>query len=1226
MIKKNIIQFNCNGVRAQFNQIKNLIKIHDPEFILLQELKINDKNRINFKGYKFEVKISPDSIFKPSVGILIKDYIIYDRIFIPDEIMAVGINTKLEYNISIFSYYDNQRMRTLTEENLKKLANLAKHKSLIMGDFNSKNYLWDNNQKNEHITDFRASQIINFVSNNEYSIMNDGSSTRITTILGQKNSAIDITIIHSSLAAYFQWSVADEMYGSDHLPTMMTLNTYIPVESRKATWNLEKTDWSIFNKFCKLENLREHSNIDDKDNELTNQILLGLQGSTPNPNLNNHLVNKPRIPWWNETLDILKHEKKKKLKLFLRRSTKENLINLKQVNAKFRKYLNEQKRLSWEQFINDMNGEMESKDLWRRISQINGSKRTNSIKNLKVSEDFVSQDLEQIADIIGTHFQNISSESNLSSEQIINKRKIKLMIESPVTNNYEMCDSKFTIEELQTAIKNTKDSAPGEDGFKYKIFKKLSYSNLLHLLDFYNDIWMSGVRPKSWNFSKVIPIPKQPSITSANQSRPINLINSRNKLMDKMTNSRLNYILEDNDLLDQYQFGFRKNRQTLNSMLILNSDISDSLNKSSHIQLITFDIEKAFDKVWPESILLKLKELNIGGKMYQYVINFLSPREFTVVNGSFESQSFITNIGIPQGSPMSSTLFILTFQNILDTLKKCRNIKYSAYADDLLIYVNNDDNNTNSRDLQVAVNEIVKTGSEVGLTFSKEKTKAIHFCNKQNCNRKTVKLMNTDIAEFDTVRILGIIYQKKHKWVQHIDQLKSKLTKDLTLIRLLSNVKYGLNQELLRKIVLALSIPKIRYGIEVYGFSAPIHLKKIDTQLNHLKRLVLLAFVTTPVKSLTVESGIPNINQIITKQNIYTMSRMKAMNQLTYTSNRQNKHGHFKIADSIQKRFKTDLIQIRKKNTIVSPWTKIENRIHTNIFGRKKNDLTYPIAYQIFTDFINVRKFNHIIYTDGSKFKDNVGFAGVLNNEVIFQKRLHPETSIFVTEANAILEGVKFINTNFAFVTERNYIIATDSMSVVEALENKTNQDFEVINLIRSQLNQYTHIVWIPGHMGIEGNETADIKAKEASTLITTYINELELQDFKNLIKKKISQEIQNEWNENVDNKLFQVRKSAKYVSSNSNLNRKERMIINRLTLGHTYITHQHVVGTEPVNICKWCSEELTVKHMFSCGSNQNRMLKTKYGLNNFEEDIINDQKHENIIVFLKELDYYSLI
>lgn len=179
--------------------------------------------------------------------------------------------------------------------------------------------------------------------------------------------------------------------------------------------------------------------------------------------------------------------------------------------------------------------------------------------------------------------------------------------------------------------------------------------------------------------------------------------------------------------------------------------------------MITFDIEKAFDKVWPEFILLKMKELHIGGKMYQYVKNFLSPREFIVVNGRSESQSFFTNIGVPQGSPMSSTLFILTFQSILDTLRQCRNIKYSAYADDLLIYANNDDNNTNSRDLQAAVNAIIQTGSEVGLTFSKKKTKAIHFCNKKNCNRKSVKMLSTDIAEFDTVRILGIIYHKKHK-------------------------------------------------------------------------------------------------------------------------------------------------------------------------------------------------------------------------------------------------------------------------------------------------------------------------------------------------------------------------------------------------------------------------------------------------------------------------------
>lgn len=62
---------------------------------------------------------------------------------------------------------------------------------------------------------------------------------------------------------------------------------------------------------------------------------------------------------------------------------------------------------------------------------------------------------------------------------------------------------------------------------------------------------------------------------------------------------------------------------------------------------------------------------------------------------------------------------------------------------------------------------------------------------------------------------------------------------------------------------------------------------------------------------------------------------MKAMNQLVHTSNNQNKHGHFKETYSIQKRFKTDLIQIKTRNTIVSPWTQIEQRIHTHILHIK---------------------------------------------------------------------------------------------------------------------------------------------------------------------------------------------------------------------------------------------------------------------------------------------------
>lgn len=81
--------------------------------------------------------------------------------------------------------------------------------------------------------------------------------------------------------------------------------------------------------------------------------------------------------------------------------------------------------------------------------------------------------------------------------------------------------------------------------------------------------------------------------------------------------------------------------------------------------LKSFDIKKTFDTVWPAGILLKTKEIKIGGRVFKYIANL-----FKVNHGGSKSMEYKTDIGVPQGSPLSSTLFLIAFQYIIWTLLK----------------------------------------------------------------------------------------------------------------------------------------------------------------------------------------------------------------------------------------------------------------------------------------------------------------------------------------------------------------------------------------------------------------------------------------------------------------------------------------------------------------------------------------------------------------------------
>lgn len=1222
--KQSIIQFNCNGFRAQFNEIKNLIFKYDPDFILLQELKVNKDFKIKMKGYNVETKIDSDSPHQPSVAILIKIGINYKRITLSQHILAVGIETTIDHNVAIFSYYDNTRLKQLSEDNLNLIINSTSYSCLIMGDFNSRHRMWDLSKKDDYAYDQRSNEIIEFLNNNNFSILNDGSPTRISSIDGHSNSAIDLTIIHSSLSTKFEWNVANRMYGSDHLPTMLANTDKTLNHQNSSTWNFNSTNWNKFNQICDLNiDFLSLSTSDEIDEFFQKKIEFALEVSTNKIKNNSLCLKKKYSPWWNDNLHCLKNLKRKSLRNYINKPTKSNLIELKKNNAKFKLLLNQSKLLSWENYITKLNGPIETKDLWKRLKKINNIDKPTRIRNIVDENNVNTDDQEKIANIIGKHYQSISSETSLSPEQVLKRQDLVNDLLIQHNNKFSELDNEFTFVELLNAIKNTKNSSAGPDQFKYIIYKKMEHKHLRNILNFYNHIWKTGNRPKSWNMANVIPIPKQKCVSSPTQTRPINLINTIVKLFDKMVNSRLIYVLELNKMLDSKQFGFRQNKTTLNSMVTLNRDVQNSFNNKSHIQLVSFDIEKAFDKIWPEAILCKLKKYNIGGNMFLYIKNFLNQRKFIVKNGMYSSDEYSTNIGIPQGSPLSSTLFLISFQNILDEINKLKNVNYSSYADDLIVYCNNNDNNTNTKNIQDTIDKIVHTGSKYGLNLSKDKTKAIHFCNKRKCKRKDNFIGDNKIIEFDSIKILGIVFQKKLNWRNHINHLKAKITKDIPLIKILSNTKYGLNQDLLREIIRSLVISKINYGIELFGNSTENHLLILDRQLNHIKRLLLQAFITTPTESLSIESDILSMNNLINLQNLNTMARFKHTSDFKYDNNSNHKSHSF-ISETQLKKMKFQHVQMHKKETLVPPWNKVNQFIFSNIYKKRKEFITKEIAFQTISDFTSMNNYRNIIYTDGSKFDDNAGYAGVMNHQTIFAVKVHSQNSIFMIEAQAILHAINYFKDNN--LNQQKNLIISDSLSVLEAIQNTQRSKIEIINKIKMRLDENINILWCPGHLDITGNELADSAAKNIARSDESFLNILYYQDYKYVLKKQFKEILQREWNLNISNKLQNSKKQIGYQHMGSELSKKDIMVLNRIKLGHSYLTHSHLISKEQIEKCKWCNEPISIFHIFNCDHAENISLKRKHKINNYHEEINEIDKLKSIIAYIKELDYYHLI
>ena len=218
----------------------------------------------------------------------------------------------------------------------------------------------------------------------------------------------------------------------------------------------------------------------------------------------------------------------------------------------------------------------------------------------------------------------------------------------------------FDLEELKSALHRANDSACGPDAVYYKFLNHLPPSALELLLELYNKIWTSGTFPQSWREALIIPVPKPgKDHTDPNNYRPIALTSCVCKTMERLINDRLVWVLEDQNLLTNIQCGFRQGRSTLDHLVRFETFIRNGFIQNEHVVSVFFDLEKAYDTTWKHGILKDLSDMGLRGRLPIFISQFLTDRHFKVKVGSTLSDSHEQEMGVPQGSILSPTGYLV---------------------------------------------------------------------------------------------------------------------------------------------------------------------------------------------------------------------------------------------------------------------------------------------------------------------------------------------------------------------------------------------------------------------------------------------------------------------------------------------------------------------------------------------------------------------------------------
>jgi hypothetical protein len=291
------------------------------------------------------------------------------------------------------------------------------------------------------------------ISNHNLCILNDGSKTYLHPGNGSYSSIVD-----PSLLLDLNWSVHDDLCGSDHFPIIVTGNDP-PENNSVKNWKLDKADWTSFELLSlqeiSVEKFNNHSNPILKFTETLLQIKVYLKPRQIPQKLKNHGLQKNAI---------------KQLKLGKKQKGYSSLYlnNVRIYRGKAHRTINFSKRKSWKTFVSSLNSHTPISKVWNAIRKIKGKGSGAKYKHLKVGNKVITDKNDICNTIVNTISEN-SSTDNMSSNFILNKNTEEQKPLDFTPENNECYNEPFTYDELLKSLEKSHDTAVGPDQIHYQL-------------------------------------------------------------------------------------------------------------------------------------------------------------------------------------------------------------------------------------------------------------------------------------------------------------------------------------------------------------------------------------------------------------------------------------------------------------------------------------------------------------------------------------------------------------------------------------------------------------------------------------------------------------------------------------------------------------------------------------------------------------------------------------
>ncbi len=382
---------------------------------------------------------------------------------------------------------------------------------------------------------------------------------------------------------------------------------------------------------------------------------------------------------------------------------------------------------------------------------------------------------EDKANVLGDFFSSVFTVENDE-----NMPPVKPVIPEILFNN-----EKFKVEEVNKLLKGLDTSkASGPDQIHPKVLCELADVIDTPLCMIFNSSFETGVVPGDWKVGQISALFKKGDKKSASNYRPVSLTSVICKTMEKLVRKRITEYMDSNNLFSTQQFGFIKGRSTSLQLLKVLDEWTEALDNNEVVDSIYMDFMKAFDKVPHKRLIHKMKSYGISDQLCGWVRHFLTDRRQRVqVNGKFSRWHKVTS-GIPQGSVLGPTLFVM----FINDLPECVDSTAYMFADDTKLYRSIKDE-CDKDILQRDIDSLFDWSTKWLLKFHPDKCKVLRVRNKGkkvdnvSYSMKTYDGSVTKLEIVDREKDIGVSVDSHLSFEHHISTQINKANQMVGLVR-----------------------------------------------------------------------------------------------------------------------------------------------------------------------------------------------------------------------------------------------------------------------------------------------------------------------------------------------------------------------------------------------------------------------------------------------------------